>query len=155
MARALGGRCIHDPPFAELGTIELRLTEAGRNDPVFSTLPPTFAGQAGHEDHVTELPPDAVLLASSQRVQHQAFRFAGRPIYCTQFHPELNRQAIIERVHAYPEYVERIAAMPHDDFLATVRETPAANQLLRRFVSVVFGKGGNTDFRPKRALQQP
>jgi len=138
MARALGGRCIHDPPYAELGTIELHLTDAGRADPVFGPLPPTFTGQAGHEDHVTELPPDAVLLASSDRVRHQAFRFAGKPIYCTQFHPELNRQAIIERVRAYPEYVERIAAVPHDQFLATVRETPEANQLLRRFVRVVF-----------------
>jgi GMP synthase (glutamine-hydrolysing) len=140
MARAMGGRCIHDPPNAELGTVELRLTQAGGEDPLFGTLPRVFTGQAGHEDHVTELPADAVLLASSARVRNQAFHFANKPIYCTQFHPELDRQGLLERVLAYPEYVERIAGVPHEKFIGTCRETPEANTLLRRFVEYVFGR---------------
>lgn len=140
MARAMGGQCIHDPPFAELGTVELRLTEDGRSDPVFAGLPPIFAGQAGHEDHVVELPADAVLLASSQSVREQAFRFANKPIYCTQFHPELDRTALLERVRAYPEYVERIAGVPYEQFVDACRETPEANLLLRQFVDCVFRK---------------
>jgi GMP synthase (glutamine-hydrolysing) len=139
MARALGGNCINDLPNAELGTIELKLTAAGGADPVFGSLPITFAAQAGHEDHVVALPSDAVLLAASTRVPEQAFRFAGRPIYCTQFHPELDRTAMLERVVAYPEYVERIAHMSYSDFALTLRETPEANSLLRRFVQDVFG----------------
>jgi GMP synthase (glutamine-hydrolysing) len=139
MARALGGRCVHDLPNAELGTIELRLTDFGRDDPLFGQLTPVFSGQAGHEDHVVSLPKDAVLLASSDRVPNQAFRFAGRPIYCTQFHPELDRAAMLERVLAYPEYVARIARVSFDDFVHSVRETPEANSLLRRFVQLTFG----------------
>ena len=138
MARALGGQCVNDLPNAELGTIELTLTDAGRADPIFGQLPTNFASQAGHEDHVIALPSDAVLLASSSRVAEQAFRFIGRPIYCTQFHPELGRETMLERVIAYPEYVERIARMPYDNFVHTVRVTPEANALLRRFVEVVF-----------------
>jgi GMP synthase (glutamine-hydrolysing) len=134
MARAMGGRCIHDLPNAEVGTVELTLTDAGRDDPLFRHLPVTFAAQAGHEDHVVALPPDAILLASSVRVPEQAFRFTGRPIYCTQFHPELDRAAMIERVIQYPEYVARIARVPFDEFVHAVRETPEANSLLRRFV---------------------
>lgn len=138
MARAVGGRCIKDLPNAEVGTIELTLTDAGRSDPLFSQLPTRFLGQAGHEDRVVELPSDAVLLASSARVEEQAFRFAGRPIYCTQFHPELDRVAMLERVIAYPEYVARIARMPYDEFVHSVRDTPEANSLLRRFVEFHF-----------------
>jgi GMP synthase (glutamine-hydrolysing) len=138
MARAMGGKCVHDLPSAEVGTIDLLLTDAGRADPVFGQLPPTFAAQAGHEDHVIELPTDAVLLASSDRTPEQAFRFAGRPIYCTQFHPELDRTAMLERVLTYPEYVARIARVPFDDFVHSVRETPEANSLLRRFVEMIF-----------------
>jgi GMP synthase (glutamine-hydrolysing) len=138
MSRALGGQCIHDLPNAEVGTIELKLTEAGHKDPLFGSLPPVFAAQAGHEDRVIELPPDAVLLASSGRVAEQAFRFEGRPIYCTQFHPELDRAAIMERVVAYPEYVARIARVPLDEFVHSVRETPEANSLLQRFVEMMF-----------------
>jgi GMP synthase (glutamine-hydrolysing) len=139
MSRATGGRCIHDLPNAEVGTIEVVLTSAGREDPLFSALPTRFAAQAGHEDHVVELPVDAVLLASSARVREQAFRFTGKPIYCTQFHPELDRAAILDRVFAYPEYVARIARVPLDEFIQSCQETPEANSLLRRFVQLVFG----------------
>lgn len=135
MARAMGGQCVNDVPNAEVGTIELQLTEAGRADPIFGALPHKFAAQAGHEDHVVQLPPDAELLASSSRVTEQAFRFVGRPIYCTQFHPELDRAAMLERVIAYPEYIARIARISFDDFVQSVRETPEANSLLRRFVN--------------------
>jgi GMP synthase (glutamine-hydrolysing) len=138
MSRAMGGRCIHDLANAEVGTIEMHLTAAGRDDPLFGSLPPVFAAQAGHEDHVVALPPDAVLLASSARVQEQAFRFEGRPIYCTQFHLELDRASVIERVMAYPEYVARIARVPMDEFMASVRETREANSLLQRFVAITF-----------------
>jgi GMP synthase (glutamine-hydrolysing) len=138
MARAMGGRCVHDLPNAEVGSIEITLTDAGRADPLFARLPQTFMAQAGHEDHVVSLPADAVLLASSARVSEQAFCFAGRPIYCTQFHPELDGTAMLERVLQYPEYVARIARVPFDDFVRGVRETPEANSLLRRFVEMVF-----------------
>jgi GMP synthase (glutamine-hydrolysing) len=137
MARAMGGKCVNDLPNAELGTIEVSLTEVGRADPLFGDLPPVFAAQAGHEDHVVELPPDAEILALSSRVREQAFRFIGRPIYCTQFHPELDRAAMLERVVAYPEYVERIARTSYQSFVQNVRETPEANSLLRRFVELI------------------
>jgi GMP synthase (glutamine-hydrolysing) len=137
-ARALGGRIIHDLPTAEVGTIELHLTVAGRDDPLFGQLPPTFSAQAGHEDHVVELPPSAILLASSERVPEQAYRFADKPIYCTQFHPELDRTALLERVRAYPEYVERIAGVSYDEFLTHCRETPEANSLLKKFIKLIF-----------------
>jgi GMP synthase (glutamine-hydrolysing) len=139
MARAMGGRCVRDTPNSELGTIDVWLTEAGRRDPLFGQLPPRFGGQSGHEDHVVELPADAVLLASSDRVAEQAFCFEGRPIYCTQFHPELDRATICERACAYPEYIERIVGIPPEEFPDMCRETPEANTLLRRFVRMVFG----------------
>jgi GMP synthase (glutamine-hydrolysing) len=135
MARAMGGECVNDVPNAEVGTVELQLTDAGCADPIFGTLPRQFIGQAGHEDHIMRLPSDAELLASSSRVPEQAFRFIGRPIYCTQFHPELDRAAMLERVIAYPEYIARIAQISFDEFVHNVRETTEANSLLRRFVS--------------------
>lgn len=138
-ARALGGNCIHDPERAELGTIELVQTAAGRRDPLFSQLPAKFTGLAGHEDRVDRLPEGATLLASSDLVANQAFCFADRPIYCTQFHPELDRAAFLERVEAYPRYVQRIAGVPADVFAKGCRETPESNTLLRRYVKLVFG----------------
>ena len=138
MTKALGGEVVTDLARAELGTLDLRLTEAGEHDPLFGPLGPTPLVHMGHQDIVDRLPADAVLLASTDRVENQAFRFAGKPIYCTQFHPELTVKSMTERLRAYPEYVAKIAGMPLEAFLQTLAETPETNALLRRFVQQVF-----------------
>ena len=139
MARAMGGQVIKDLSRAEVGTHELFLTDAGREDPVFGPLGDMFLGQMGHEDRVVELPPNATLLASSPLVENQAYRFNDRPIYCTQFHPELCRDDLMDRVKTYPEYIVRIAKMPSDEFCDTIQETRESEGVLKRFVAMIFG----------------
>lgn len=138
MARALGGTVIHDPGTAEVGTHELFLTGAGQRDPVFGPLGPRFLAQMGHEDCVSVLPDSATLLACSQRNKHQAYYLNDAPIYCTQFHPELARRDLQARVEAYPQYIERIAGMPAEEFIETLVESTAAAALLCRFVETVL-----------------
>ncbi len=139
MARAMGGEVVTDHDLAEVGTATLELTPAGRRDPVFGPLGQTFSVQIGHEDIVTKLPPGAVLLASSRTVPNEAFRFEGKPIYCTQFHPELDRTGLIKRIAYYPEYLPLTGHTTLDEFAAATPETPETEAILRRFLSVVFG----------------
>jgi GMP synthase (glutamine-hydrolysing) len=139
MARAMGGVVVTDIARAELGTLPVHVTQAGRQDPVFRFLDSPFLAQMGHQDIVDRLPDDALRLAHTERVENQAFRFVGKPIWCTQFHPELNRRALLERVKAYPQYIERIAGITLEQFAAHSRDTPQAASLLRRFVDHVFG----------------
>lgn len=82
IADALGGKAVHaDRP--EAGLIELRLTEAGMADPVVGGLEsPVFTV---HADSF-ELPPEATLLAESDRFPH-AFRLGS--MFGIQFHPEI------------------------------------------------------------------
>ncbi len=134
MAKALGGEVVTDKRRAELGSVEVRLTEAGRKDPLFAPLGDRFLAPMGHQDCVIRLPQQAVLLASSEKVQNQAFRIADKPIYCTQFHPELNRTAFIERVFAYPRYIRTITGDSIDQFVQRCQETEATDQLLSRFM---------------------
>ncbi len=136
MAKALGGRVETHPERAELGTHLLNLTTAGQADPLFGTLPNPFRGQMGHEDSVVELPSNAIRLASTSRVENQAYRIQGAPIYCTQFHPELNRADLMNRVRAYPEYIEHILGLTISDFEASLMETPESEALLSRFVDL-------------------
>ncbi len=138
MARAMGGTVRHDPRRAELGTHPIHLTGAGLRDPVFSHLAPQFLAQMGHEDRVVHLPPDAVLLASTAEVENQAYVFEGRPIYCTQFHPELRLSTLLRRLQAYPRYVESIAGIAFDEFQRRCQDTPETTALLRRFVDHVL-----------------
>ncbi len=134
MARALGGEVVTDPSCAELGTQELELTDVGQEDPVFGPMGSPFLAHVGHQDTVTILPETAELLASTDRVTNQAFRIRGKPIYCTQFHPELTVRSMMERLTAYPEYIPKIVGLPLETFAAGLQETPEANELLRRFV---------------------
>lgn len=138
MARAMGGSVVHDEHRAEVGTLPVRVSEAGLNDPVFGNAGHTFSGHMGHEDCVDQLPSGATLLASSDKVVNQAYCFEGKPIYCTQFHPELSRDDLLERLRAYPRYVERIAGVPLDEVARRCTETQTAAQLLRNFVQHVF-----------------
>ena len=140
LARSLGGQCINDPAHAELGTIELELTTDGQEDLLFRELGSPFLAQAGHEDHVVALPPGAVLLASSRIVRNQAFKVANAPIYCTQFHPELDRASLLGRLEAYPQYVEKIAGTTILNFAKQCRETPETQSLLQRFAEFVTNR---------------
>jgi GMP synthase (glutamine-hydrolysing) len=141
MARAMGGEVVTDRSRAEVGTLWLELTAEGKNDPVFGPLGERFQVQSGHEDIVTRLPAGATLLASSPTVENEAFRFEGRPIYCTQFHPELDREGLVARIAQYPAYLPFTGHDTLEDFSAATPETPETEEILRRFVTLAVGKG--------------
>lgn len=140
MAQSLGGRVVTDVSRAEIGTHTVRLTSQGLADPVFKPLGHRFAAQMGHQDIVDRLPRGAVLLASTDKVENQAFTFPDKPIYCTQFHPELDRESLLQRLHAYPQYVERIAGMPMEQFEQQCQDAPETSRLLVRFVERVLSR---------------
>ena len=138
MARALGGEVVTDRSQAEVGTHWLELTPEGKKDPVFGPLGDRFQVLIGHEDTVTKLPEGATLLASSASVEIEAFCFAGRPIYCTQFHPELDRDGIVSRIAQYPSYLSLTGHKTLEEFSAATPETPETEAILRRFVNVAL-----------------
>ncbi|WP_306817299.1 MULTISPECIES: membrane dipeptidase [unclassified Microbacterium] len=72
----------------ERGATAITTSAAGRADPVMQALGAGAPMIENHQDMITALPPDAVLLASSDAVAHQAFRL-GRHVRGVQFHPEV------------------------------------------------------------------
>jgi GMP synthase (glutamine-hydrolysing) len=136
LARALGGEVVTDRGRAEVGTVWLELTPEGEADPVFGALERRFQVQIGHEDIVTALPPQATLLASSERVENEAFRLEGAPIYATQFHPELDRRGVIDRLRIYPSYLPLTGASTVEELEAITPETPHTVGILTRFLEV-------------------
>ena len=138
LARALGGRVVTDHARAEVGVLPLDLTEAGKRDPVFGPLGSGFPVVIGHEDIVDELPHGAVSLASSATIENEALMFSGKPIYATQFHPELFKEDLIARIAAYPPYLQLTGASSLEELRAITPETPGAASLVRRFVEEVL-----------------
>lgn len=88
-----------------LSAIPVTLTDAGKADPLIraAQLPATFTGLVGHKEAVTTLPEHATTLATGQRAPVQMFRVGTRQ-YATQFHPELDVPAIIERARVYRDH---------------------------------------------------
>jgi len=58
-------------------------------DPLFEGLPPMMIMRCSHYCEVKTLPPGFELLARSKHCRIEAMRHATRPLYGTQFHPEL------------------------------------------------------------------
>ncbi len=86
-----------------IGTVAVTLSEAGRADPLFEGIPDTFDVFLGHKEAVSRLPEAAVLLASSATCPVQAFRI-GTNVYATQFHPELDIEALCLRIEVYKNH---------------------------------------------------
>lgn len=111
LASALGAR-VRRYEVAEVGFFEIPLTEAGRQDPLFAGLPGWQLAFHWHED-VFDLPEGAVLLATSEQVPNQAFRY-GPCAYGLQFHIELNT-ALAQVWLGHPPFAREIAATLDDE----------------------------------------
>ena len=118
-----------------IGAVPVTLTAAGVADPVLAGMPECFDAFVGHKEAVRELPPTAVLLASSRACPVQMFRVKTN-LYATQFHPELDVAGIVTRIRVYQhhgyyppetmqEIIDRVSA-------ATVTWPP---RILANFVS--------------------
>ena len=79
-----------------------------------------------------------VLERSAERFpEREAFRFDGKPIYCTQFHPELNRDDLVLRLSAYEDYLSLTGHASLEEFAAHTADTPETEAILRRFMEAV------------------
>ena len=95
LARALGGRVSKMTDNASVGLCRIDLTTAGRDDPLFRGLPWYGSWPSWHIDEISELPPDARLLAKSEECGIEAFAH-GIFAYGVQFHPEWSAERVAE-----------------------------------------------------------
>src|SRR6478609_2212350 len=117
-----------------VGGVTVRLTPAGRADPLFTDVPEIFDAYGGHKEAATALPARAVNLASSVDCPVQAFR-VGDNVYATQFHPELDLDGICTRIDVYKNH-GYFAPETADSLKYAARQWNAkhAPRILRRFI---------------------
>ena len=87
LAEATGGRVGPNPEGPELGARLVAMRDIAKADPLVYDLPMSPVVVQWHWDAVVELPPGAVLLASSPRTVNQAYRL-GDTAWGFQFHLE-------------------------------------------------------------------
>lgn len=91
MAKALGAG-VRSGKALEIGMTPIRLTDAGKQDPVFGDGPESFAVFEWHGE-IFDLPKDCVALAGSEVAPLQAFRYGDRA-YGLLFHVEMEESGI-------------------------------------------------------------
>lgn len=93
LAAATGGTVEVAPDGPEIGTYLTAKRDAAEADPLFAALPMTPDVMHFHYDVVSQLPPGAVLLLSSNGYPHQAFRI-GSAAWGLQFHIEAPAEVV-------------------------------------------------------------
>jgi len=136
LAHALGGVVGSSPIGIELGTVNVRLNGDAAKDPLFKYTPTAFKAHASHSQSVIQLPPDAVLLASSKNEPNHAFSI-GPHAWGLQFHPEFDADIMKTYLHEFAGLMETHGQAPKTAVDAVV-ETPHSMSLLQRFAKIAM-----------------
>jgi GMP synthase (glutamine-hydrolysing) len=100
IANFAGGEVSKERYGEAVGSVEIRLTDEGKADPLLTGLPESFNAFVGHKEAVQDVPKDGVLLGSSPTCPVQILRIK-KNIYGTQFHPELDNDGLTLRIQIY------------------------------------------------------
>ena len=132
-----GGGTIERTGPPEIGWGEVQLTDAVAGDPLFQGPVGTMTVLHWHGETFT-LPAGAVLLASSDRYDHQAFRL-GECAWGLQFHLEVDAAAVQRFVDSFGQDAEDPQAILREAPQRLARSEARRTQVLERFASLVAG----------------
>ncbi|PFG18402.1 GMP synthase (glutamine-hydrolysing) [Propionicimonas paludicola] len=139
MVDALGG--VVDQSNGEpVNAAEVRLTEAGRTDPLLAGVGDSFHAFVAHKEGCAVAPSPMVVLGAGAVCPLQVVRI-GRHVYATQFHPELDADELAIRMKIY----ENAGYFAPDEYAALVAQVKASpvdgrqHLLLRNFVALARG----------------
>lgn len=130
LADALGGTCGPQRP-PEIGVLDIELTTAGREDPIFAGLPARQSVLQWHSVKVAEPPGAAVVLASSAVCRVQAMR-VGRRAWSMQYHVEVEPETV-EMWANVPAYRKALEASLGKGALGPIKS--AADARMPEFVA--------------------
>jgi GMP synthase-like glutamine amidotransferase len=143
LAEAMGGRVRAGVNGPELGARLVSKRDAAVDDAVFSDIPLSPVVIQWHWDEISELPPGALLLASSPRYPHQAFR-VGSKAYGLQFHIETPAEMVLGWAAADADEVRAAGLDPErlgDDAVDVLAEIEEVwRPFIARFAALVRGE---------------
>ena len=144
LAEAMGGRVAPGADGVEAGARLVAKRDAAWDDELFGEVPFTPTVVQWHEDAIVDLPPGAVLLASSSRYANQAFR-VGERAWGVQFHIETPPEMVRHWGAQYTAAVVEAGLDPAALAERAVAELPEVEACWRpvveRFAALAAGRG--------------
>lgn len=133
---ALGGSIVRDTADFEMGCVQISTTEQAADDILLHDVPNPFTAVAVHRERSAATPPGTISLAYTDKCHH-AFRVIDKPFWAFQFHPEVDRATLIERLTIFQaHYTEGEQHL--QQVLGSAQETPHSNNLMKHFVDRVL-----------------
>ena len=133
--RALGGDIIRDESGYEMGSIIINRVEDMKDDPIFKDIPGNFHAISVHQERAMTEPDNCQLLAYTDNCCH-AFRVNGKPFWAFQFHPEVDKKTLIQRLTVYKKkYTSDDNQL--NNVIKSAKETPVSNSLPEKFIQYV------------------
>ena len=124
LADALGGTC-GPQKIPEIGVLEIELTEAGKQDPLFKGTAHNQKCLQWHSVKVAQAPEGAVILAKSDVCSVQAMRI-GENAWSMQYHVEIEPDTV-DNWGAIPEYAEALTNTLGNDALLGLKKNTDKN----------------------------
>lgn len=134
--QALGGEILHKEKDFEMGILPMKLSDAAKEDILYKDTPDNFKAITVHQEFARHEPSECTLLAYTNECCH-SFKVSSKPFWAFQFHPEVDKQVLIDRLTLYKKkYTEDDGHL--ERILATAEETPESNILVKKFVDRVL-----------------
>jgi GMP synthase (glutamine-hydrolysing) len=138
---ALGGTIIRDEADFEMGSLPISLRPTAAQDLLFKDVTDGFHAIAVHRERSVNCPPGATELAYTEPCCH-AFKVDGKRFWACQFHPEVDRATLVERLTIYKDaYTNGDSHL--DEVLSSAVETPESNDLMWKFIERVLRQGAS------------
>ena len=122
VAAALGAKVARNPAGKEIGWYPVSLSDAAREDRLWSGVAPTITPFHWHGD-IFEVPAGAVSLASSEKTPCQGFRY-GNCVYALQFHIEVTPESVAAMAAEWPRELEKEKIFAAEMIGATAGHVP-------------------------------
>jgi GMP synthase (glutamine-hydrolysing) len=134
LADALEGE-VRKHSMTEIGFFDVELTEAGKADPLYAGLPGYQKVYHWHEDTFV-LPEGAILLATHENTENQAFRY-GRRAYGLQYHIELDKETLHTWLHVPESKQSVIETIGEEAYALIVAEEPRQYPIYQKHTRII------------------
>lgn len=141
LAKAAGGK-VTRAPAQEIGWSKVRLTDAGRKDPLFAGLKDHLSVYQWHGDTFS-IPADGHWLAEGDQCPHQALR-VGQNAYGLQFHIEITDKSIREWSDEYFKNNPELLRLEKEEMLIAYQKNrkvfeKEAQTIYNNFLKIIKG----------------
>jgi len=133
LVESMGGIISKNHKTREFGTKQIKITSTGDENSIFYGMPSTFTVQQAHYWGTSQKPHNSVIIAKGENNILEGIKVLGAPAYGVQFHPELTKQDMIERMEIYNSQASSPYHFSSQD-MKNIKQSKASEKIITNFL---------------------